>query len=62
MSKLQLQSGYNNSNEVEKAVKGYVTNGIPLEAFWMDIDYMDKYYIFTVDKVRFPPSHIALLK
>ena len=35
-------------------IKGYETNGIPLDTVWSDIDYMVNYEDFTIDEKRFP--------
>lgn len=33
---------------------------IPLETFWLDIDHMDGYRVFTWDRERFPDPHALL--
>lgn len=32
----------------------YSAAGIPLDALWSDIDYMDRYEDFTTDPVKYP--------
>lgn len=39
----QCKWGYKNITEVTDTVKGYHDNDIPLEAQWVDIDYLDEY-------------------
>ena len=39
---------------MEQAVANYTNAGIPLEAIWLDIPYMDKYADFSVDSQTFP--------
>jgi alpha-glucosidase (family GH31 glycosyl hydrolase) len=36
-----------------EVVDSYRVNGIPLDAQWADIDYMDRYRDFSVDPVSF---------
>ncbi|KAH0542641.1 hypothetical protein FGG08_002964 [Glutinoglossum americanum] len=50
----QCRWGYRNWSEVENVVLNYEKFGIPLEAIWIDIDYMELYRDFTVDHVAFP--------
>ena len=38
---------------VEEVIKQYKNNGLPLDAIFLDIPYMDNYVDFTVDKKNF---------
>ncbi len=40
--------------EVEALASRHQAEGIPLDALWLDIDYMDDYRIFTWNRTRFP--------
>lgn len=42
-----------NLTEYQNVVAKYRENGIPLDAQWADIDYMDQYRPFTVDRDNF---------
>ncbi|KAF2753996.1 alpha-glucosidase [Pseudovirgaria hyperparasitica] len=46
--------GYRDLYEVAEVIANYSTAGIPLEAFWSDINYMDRRRIFTTDPLRYP--------
>lgn len=50
----QSRWGYASEEDVREVVKGYHGQGIPLDAVYLDIDYMERYKDFTVDKERFP--------
>lgn len=50
----QSRWGYKNTKDIEKVVENYREAGIPLDYVCMDIDYMDRYIDFTVNKKRFP--------
>lgn len=49
----QSRWGYQNEEDVRNVVKHHRRCGIPLDAVYLDIDYMDHYKDFTVDKERF---------
>lgn len=50
----QSRWGYEREEDVRKVISGYQKNGIPLEAVYLDIDYMERYKDFTVDQEKFP--------
>jgi alpha-glucosidase len=54
--------GYN-QDDVERLVAKYREVDVPLDAFWLDIDYMDGYRVFTWNKDRYPdaPGMLARL-
>ncbi len=52
--------GYN-QDDVERLVAKYREVDVPLDAFWLDIDYMDGYRVFTWNKDKYPDAP-AMLK
>lgn len=50
----QSRWGYMNEEDIRQAVRGHRERGIPLDAVYLDIDYMDGYKDFTVDPEKFP--------
>ncbi|KAL0236999.1 hypothetical protein PCE1_000396 [Barthelona sp. PCE] len=50
----QSKWGYKTLDEVKKVVEKYESEKIPLDIQYCDIDYMDKYFDFTVDPKNFP--------
>lgn len=50
----QSRWGYKTEEDVYKVVEGHHKNGIPLDAVYLDIDYMDHYKDFTIDEEKFP--------
>jgi len=50
----QSRWGYQTADDIREVVSGYYDNQIPLEAVCLDIDYMEDYKDFTVDKTKFP--------
>ena len=50
----QSRWGYKTQEEIRQVAEGHRKNGIPLDAIYMDIDYMERYKDFTVSKERFP--------
>ena len=50
----QSRWGYRTEEDVRKVVKQYKDSGIPLDSVCLDIDYMEDYEDFTVDKKKFP--------
>lgn len=61
---MQSRWGYKNERDIRKVVEKYQKAGIPLDSVCLDIDYMDRYIDFTVNKRRFPdlPGFAADLK
>lgn len=56
----QSRWGYQSQEDIVAIADGYQNNNLPLDAIYMDIDYMDNYKDFTVDEVKFPnfPSFV----
>lgn len=50
----QSRWSYMNEDEIREVVAKHRENGIPLDAVYLDIDYMDGYKDFTVSDERFP--------
>ena len=50
----QCRWSYYTADEVRQVVKGYRENNIPIDAVYLDIDYMEGYKDFTVSNERFP--------
>lgn len=50
----QSRWGYKDEQDIRDVAKEYKTAGIPLDSIYLDIDYMERYKDFTVDKERFP--------
>lgn len=50
----QSRWSYMNAAEVREVVRRHRDNHNPLDAVYLDIDYMERYKDFTVDETRFP--------
>ena len=50
----QCRWGYKTESDIRQIVQGFRENKLPLSAIHLDIDYMDGYRVFTVDRDRFP--------
>lgn len=50
----QCRWSYFSAEEIKDVVKKYSDAGIPLDAIYMDIDYMERYKDFTIDDSVFP--------
>lgn len=50
----QSRWGYSDAKEIEKLSEEFINQGIPCDAIYLDIDYMEDFKDFTVDSVKFP--------
>lgn len=50
----QSRWGYKNEQDIRDVAQQYKDSGIPLDSIYLDIDYMERYKDFTVDRERFP--------
>lgn len=50
----QSRWGYKDERDIRTVADRYAAAGMPLDYICMDIDYMDRYIDFTVNKKRFP--------
>jgi alpha-glucosidase len=59
----QSRWGYKSADELLDVARTFRQRGIPLDALYLDIDYMDSYRVFTWDSLRFadPPGLVRQL-
>ena len=57
----QSRWGYASEEDFYEVAKGYESNRIPLEAIYMDIDYMERFKDFTIDREKFPHFETLVL-
>ncbi len=50
----QSRWSYHNRDAVEGVIQGYEAADIPLDCVYLDIDYMERYKDFTINKEAFP--------
>lgn len=50
----QSRWGYSCEKDIRTVVRGHHERGVPLDAVYLDIDYMEDYKDFTVDSEKFP--------
>lgn len=50
----QSRFGYKTEADIREVAAQYKASGLPLDMICMDIDYMQSYADFTIDKARFP--------
>ncbi len=53
----QSRWGYKTEQDIRELLKSFQQHNLPISAVHLDIDYMDGYRLFTVDKTRFPDLH-----
>ena len=60
----QSRWGYQNAQDIRQVVRQHREAGVPLDSVYMDIDYMERYKDFTVDKGKFPdfPEFVKEMK
>lgn len=49
----QSRWGYMNEEDIIEVYENYKKHNIPIDSIYLDIDYMEKYKDFTIDKTRF---------
>lgn len=49
----QSRWGYQTEEDIQRVAQGFQQHELPLSAIHLDIDYMDGYRVFTVDRRRF---------
>ena len=52
--------GYKNVDDLTEVVARYKAAGLPLEAMWTDIDYMDGYRDFSLDPNNFSKAKMQV--
>ena len=50
----QCRWGYQSAADLELLDTKFREHGIPVDGLWLDIDYMDRFKVFTLDKKHFP--------
>ena len=50
----QSRWGYKSEADIRQVAQGFLEHDLPISAIHLDIDYMDGYRVFTVNKERFP--------
>jgi alpha-glucosidase len=50
----QCRWGYKSEADIRRIVEGFREHELPLDVIHLDIDYMDKYRVFTVNEENFP--------
>ncbi|KAF9961897.1 hypothetical protein BGZ72_001004 [Mortierella alpina] len=53
--------GYDTVDKARDVLVQFKRHGLPLEALWIDIDYMEHYKCFTFDQTRYPVKQVAIL-
>lgn len=50
----QSRWGYRTAQDLRDVIQGYRDRGLPLDSVYVDIDYMDAYKVWTVQRTNFP--------
>ncbi|MDA8356413.1 MAG: glycosyl hydrolase [Actinomycetota bacterium] len=50
----QCKWGYRSESDIREIAEGFADESVPLSAVHLDIDYMDGYRVFSIDRERFP--------
>lgn len=58
----QCRWGYQSAKDLNELDQQFRKNGIPCDGLWLDIDYMDGYRVFTINKKHFPNAKADLQK
>ena len=58
----QCRWGYKSAADLENLDRKFRQHGIPCDALWIDIDYMDAFKVFTVHPKNFPKLRETLKK
>ncbi|WP_077611041.1 glycoside hydrolase family 31 protein [Clostridium sp. Marseille-P2415] len=60
----QSRWGYKSADDIRTVAKRYRESQIPIDSIYLDIDYMDRYKDFTIDKEAFPdfPDFVKEMK
>ncbi|TMW62648.1 hypothetical protein Poli38472_005266 [Pythium oligandrum] len=57
----QCRWGYKSVSALREVVDKYAENQLPLDVLWADIDYMNRFYDFTLDPVNYPQEAMTKL-
>ncbi|MGN1267382.1 MAG: TIM-barrel domain-containing protein, partial [Dorea sp.] len=60
----QCKWSYMSADEIREVVRNHRENNVPLDAVYLDIDYMERYKDFTINEETFPefPSFVKEMK
>lgn len=58
----QCRWGYKSESCLDKLDQGFTEHGIPCDGLWIDIDYMDSFKVFTLNRQHFPSLQKTLAK
>jgi alpha-glucosidase len=50
----QCRWGYRSADDLRELKRRFAEHEIPVDGLWLDIDYMDGFRVFTLDKAAFP--------